>query len=110
MYIILSLWQVFQRRVDATIDFVQDWVSYKNGFGNLNENFWLGNEKIHFITNQRTYKLRFDITTSNGISQHAEYSEFRIDSESNKYRLAKLGTHDSGNAGLYAIRKLTKIA
>ncbi|PIK53642.1 hypothetical protein BSL78_09454 [Apostichopus japonicus] len=29
-------------------------------------NLWLGNEKLHYLTNQRNYKLRFDITTSSG--------------------------------------------
>ena len=34
--------QVIQRRVDNTTDFFRDWKSYKDGFGNLRRNFWLG--------------------------------------------------------------------
>jgi len=36
------LLQVFQRRVDATVNFYLNWASYKAGFGDLKENFWLG--------------------------------------------------------------------
>jgi len=35
-------WQVIQRRVDNTTDFYRDWKSYKDGFGDLTRNFWLG--------------------------------------------------------------------
>ncbi|PIK38966.1 tenascin [Apostichopus japonicus] len=91
--------QVFQRRTDDSVDFYRNWDAYKNGFGN-DRNLWLGNEKLYYLTNQRNYKLRFDITTSDGSAKYAEYPEFQIESESSKYRMNKLGTH-SGNTGNY---------
>ncbi|PIK53516.1 tenascin [Apostichopus japonicus] len=74
---------------------------YKEGFGDSqNLNLWLGNEKLHYLTNQRNYKLRYDIITSSGSAKYAEYTEFQIESESNNYRMNKLGTH-SGATGNY---------
>ncbi|XP_071836575.1 uncharacterized protein [Apostichopus japonicus] len=92
-------WTVFQRRTDDSVDFYRNWDAYKNGFGN-DRNLWLGNEKLYYLTNQRNYKLRFDITTSSGSAKYAEYPEFQIESESNKYRMNKLGSH-SGSTGNY---------
>ena len=34
--------QVFQRRMDGSVTFYRDWVSYVNGFNNVASEFWLG--------------------------------------------------------------------
>ncbi|PIK61753.1 tenascin [Apostichopus japonicus] len=90
-------WTVFQRRTDGSTSFYQNWTAYKEGFGD-SRNLWLGNEKLHYLTNQRNYKLRFDITTSSGSAKYAEYTKFQIESESSNYTMNKLGSR-SGNTG-----------
>ena len=45
-----SGWVVFQHRDDGSTNFIQSWIAYKQGFGHLNGDFWLGFEKIcHFM-------------------------------------------------------------
>lgn len=41
--------QVFQRRLNGMTDFYRGWEAYKNGFGNLETEFWLG-DYLNFIT------------------------------------------------------------
>ena len=48
-------WTIFQLRIDGSIDFFRDWEHYKKGFGNLQNEFWLGNENIFALTLQGLY-------------------------------------------------------
>jgi len=41
---------VFQRRSDCSVDVYVNWTSYKNGFGDLNGEFWLGNDKTFTVS------------------------------------------------------------
>ncbi|XP_071836658.1 uncharacterized protein [Apostichopus japonicus] len=97
-------WTVFQRRIGGSTSFNQNWAAYKDGFGDINADFWLGNEKLYYLTKQKDYSLRFDVTTSNGDSKYALYSEFRIMSESDNYRLDIPGSH-SGTTGTRFLEK-----
>ena len=44
-----------QMRVDGSVDFYRNWSEYRNGFGQLRGEFWLGNERIYQITNQGVF-------------------------------------------------------
>ena len=48
-------WTVFQRRQDGSVDFYRNWTDYENGFGNLNEEFWLGLSNIDLAKEDQTY-------------------------------------------------------
>ncbi|XP_074642492.1 fibrinogen-like protein 1 [Tubulanus polymorphus] len=90
-------WTVIQRRVDGSVDFYRTWDEYKRGFGNLETEFWLGNDRIHQITSQGDYKLRIELETWDGNRYFAEYDSFSITDEADKYRLRISGY--KGNAG-----------
>ncbi|XP_071832365.1 fibrinogen-like protein A [Apostichopus japonicus] len=80
-------WTVFQRRLDGTIDFYRSWNAYKVGFGNMNTEFWLGNDNIHFISTQGEYELSIDLTNSLGNKYYAKYQNFRVGDELANYIL-----------------------
>ncbi|XP_076801608.1 microfibril-associated glycoprotein 4-like [Clavelina lepadiformis] len=90
-------WTVFQRRFDGSQDFQQNWNSYKLGFGDLSGEFWLGLENIYQLTKQRGCKLRVDLWSYDGDHVFAQYSDFSLEGEEDKYRLHVRGY--SGTAG-----------
>ncbi|XP_040001646.1 fibrinogen-like protein 1 isoform X1 [Xiphias gladius] len=93
-------WTVFQRRRDGKESFDRAWVEYKHGFGDLyspDGEFWLGNEPLHYLTSQGNYDLRIDMEDFEGNQRYAEYKNFKVGNEKDRYQL-HLGEY-LGNAG-----------
>ena len=94
-------WTVIQRRVDGSINFDVDWNTYKSGFGQLNRDFYLGNENIFYMSHQALIphgsELRVELLKWNGQRYFAKYKTFQVENESQGYRLHVDGY--SGNAG-----------
>ncbi|XP_051569581.1 angiopoietin-related protein 6 [Myxocyprinus asiaticus] len=90
-------WTIIQRRQDGSVNFFRTWEQYKQGFGNLDGEYWLGLEHLYWLTSQATYKLRVSMEDWQGRQVFAEYNSFRVEPESDWYRL-RLG-HYQGNAG-----------
>ena len=83
-------WTLIQRRGNfgrSTDFFYKDWASYKEGFGDLDKDFWLGNDNIFAISNQKQYVARFDLKDVEGSKRYAQYDFFWIDDENHKYML-----------------------
>ncbi|PIK49847.1 putative fibrinogen-like protein 1-like [Apostichopus japonicus] len=98
-------WTVFQRRVNGSVDFYRNWTSYKEGFGKLDHEFWLGNDKLFYLTNQSEYQLRIDLVDSEGAPYYGEYDLFRINDENDNYRLSGLGKFTGTTSGEFNIRR-----
>ncbi|XP_034083914.1 tenascin [Gymnodraco acuticeps] len=89
-------WTVFQRRMNGKTDFYRTWNEYSAGFGNLSEDFWLGNELLHNLTSIGPVSLRVDLQSGNDTA-YAHYANFTIDSAERHYTLAVSGY--TGTAG-----------
>ena len=77
-----------QRRQDGSVDFFRNWMDYKNGFGNLATEFWLGLDKIHRLTKSGHNSLRIDMTEwGTDKKYHAIYSSFSVSGENEQYQL-----------------------
>ena len=92
-------WNVFQRRLDGSVDFFLDWANYKKGFGYLNGEFWLGNDNLHRLTAADDLALRVDLEDFDGNITYAEYTTFKVADEGDKYRLLIGGYNVNGTAG-----------
>ncbi|XP_076126232.1 angiopoietin-related protein 2b [Alosa pseudoharengus] len=90
-------WTVIQRRLDGSVNFFRNWETYKQGFGNIDGEYWLGLENIHWLTSQGNYKLLVTLEDWAGRKTFAEYASFRLEPEADFYRL-RVGRYH-GNAG-----------
>ncbi|XP_056401109.1 fibrinogen-like protein 1 [Hyla sarda] len=93
-------WTLIQRHDGSdTLDFDRTWDEYKNGFGKLQGEHWLGLEYIFALTQQtaRPAKLHISIGSFNGEEAYAEYNPFNVGNEDSSYKLSA-GKY-SGTAG-----------
>nr|XP_015210854.1 PREDICTED: tenascin-R isoform X2 [Lepisosteus oculatus] len=89
-------WIVFQRRQNGLTDFSRKWNDYRYGFGNLEDEFWLGLDNIHRIASQGRYELRIDMKDGQE-SVYANYDKFAIGDARSLYKL-RIGEYN-GTAG-----------
>ncbi|KAK3545024.1 hypothetical protein QTP86_033222 [Hemibagrus guttatus] len=82
-------WTVIQRRSGGRVSFDRNWKEYKNGFGNVHYDHWLGLAKIWALTKRKRQKstLRVDLWDFEGNTVYANYQDFRIGSERTAYQL-----------------------
>ncbi|KAF2344313.1 Fibrinogen alpha/beta/gamma chain C-terminal globular domain, partial [Trinorchestia longiramus] len=97
-------WTVIQRRgplrgstgPHTPYNFTRSWEEYKRGFGDMDGEFWWGNDNIHRLSQEQPLMLRFDLWDFEGNHAVAEYSSFRLANESSQYELSVSGYQ--GNA------------
>ncbi|XP_062865674.1 microfibril-associated glycoprotein 4-like [Trichomycterus rosablanca] len=89
-------WTVIQRRMDGSVNFYRPWDQYRNGFGDVNGEYWLGLQNIFLITWMQKHELRVEMEDFEHARVYAQYSSFYIDSESDRYKLHVSGYVDGG--------------
>ena len=87
-------WTVFQRRMDGSVNFYRTWETYRHGFGNLEKEFWLGNEHLHQLTAQGKYSLRINMGDFDSNQRYAMYKQFVVGDEKSGYKLT-VGGYES---------------
>lgn len=82
-------WTVIQARGIQNVpqNFSMDWKHYKNGFGQLNGDFWFGNDFLHKLTYDGSMVLRIELESFNGETAWAQYNLFKVESEISYYKL-----------------------
>ncbi|XP_055383811.1 fibrinogen C domain-containing protein 1 [Condylostylus longicornis] len=91
-------WTVILNRFDGDINFYRNWLEYKNGFGNIAGEFFIGLDKLYAITSNRLHELLILLQDFEGNARYVRYSSFAIGSEKDMYALNILGDYD-GNGG-----------
>uniref|UniRef100_A0A182MJL8 Fibrinogen C-terminal domain-containing protein n=1 Tax=Anopheles culicifacies TaxID=139723 RepID=A0A182MJL8_9DIPT len=91
-------WIVIQHRFDGATNFYRGWDEYKNGFGNLEQEFWLGLDRIYQLTVSRPHELIVLLEDFDGNKTFARYDQFEIGNANQKYAITKLDGY-KGTAG-----------
>ncbi|XP_052236967.1 uncharacterized protein LOC127848505 isoform X2 [Dreissena polymorpha] len=71
-------WTVFQRRVNGSVDFYQNFFSYENGFGDVHGEHWLGLKYIHTMTSKAQTELRVELMAADGSTVYEVFPNFRL--------------------------------
>ncbi|XP_052087276.1 fibrinogen C domain-containing protein 1-B-like isoform X2 [Mytilus californianus] len=90
-------WTVIQRRIDGTTNFDRTWNEYKEGFGDVEKEYWLGNKYLNMLTTSGKYELRVDLVDTNNKKTYAVYKTFVVGDENSKFKLT-IGDY-TGTAG-----------
>lgn len=75
-----------QRSINP-VNFKRTWVEYKQGFGNLSTEFWLGNDYIHKLTTQGDITLGIHSTAENNMKKVSILTHFRVADEHKFYQV-----------------------
>jgi len=90
-------WTAILRRNDGSQDFFREWKDYKQGFGDLDNEFILGPDKLHAMT-LKQQEILVLIKDYDGNKAYELYDDFRVGPERNNFTLESVGSF-SGNAG-----------
>ncbi|KAH8274148.1 hypothetical protein KR044_012499, partial [Drosophila immigrans] len=93
-----SGWTVIQRRMDGSVDFNRNWTDYRQGFGDLSGEFFIGLDKLHLITKSQMYELYIYLKDFDDNERYARYNTFYIGNEAEFYKIKSIGSY-SGDAG-----------
>ena len=76
-----SGWMVIARRSNPKTNFDRLYHDYKQGFGDLQEDFWFGLQSLQMLTSKRPYELKLDMFSQRDDTEPtavARYSSFEI--------------------------------
>ncbi|XP_060657344.1 angiopoietin-related protein 7-like [Drosophila nasuta] len=104
-------WLVIRHQVfGGEENFNRDWATYREGFGSLDSEFFLGLPKIHRMTSSRRHELYVYLIAKDGSIYTARYDDFQISDENSGYAL-KLGklfkAYSKGDIKLYEDMKFS---
>ena len=82
-------WLVFFRRTNESLtDFNRKWSFYKSGFGDIHNEFWLGNEFIHEMSSSKEHQVLVWSLKTDGVTKiFSMHDSFKIGNETDLYRI-----------------------
>ncbi|XP_029708119.2 ficolin-3-like [Aedes albopictus] len=92
-------WLVVMQRYDGSVKFDRTWAEYRDGFGMVGQEFWMGLERMHRLTRERSYELVVEMEDFEGNYKYARYDDFAVGPREERYPLVKLGVYNGTTLG-----------
>ncbi|XP_067944471.1 fibrinogen-like protein 1 [Watersipora subatra] len=89
-------WTVIQRSTNGPVNFTRLWDQYKEGFGDLSGEHWLGNDRIHELT-LTNHILNIYMTADDKGPAAGTWQNFRVANETDNYQLTLSGAGYAGD-------------
>ncbi|CAH1783411.1 unnamed protein product, partial [Owenia fusiformis] len=80
-------WLYITVRKDGSVDFNKNWQDFKDGFGSLEGEHFLGFENIRSVLTQGEYDMRTSFTSWEPETRYIDYENVNIGDEASGYRL-----------------------
>ncbi|XP_017845253.1 fibrinogen-like protein 1 isoform X2 [Drosophila busckii] len=86
-------WTVIQRRQDGSENFNRNWTEYREGFGDIRSEFFIGLEKLYLLLKSQPHVLYIHLEDFRQEKRFALYTNFFIGNEDEAYALKSLGVY-----------------
>ena len=83
-------WIVMQKRFDGSIDFDGNWTTFKDGFGDVYTEYWLGNEFVHQYTSHQPTEGLVEARNFSDVRAAVKLDNVVLSSEANTYTITFL--------------------
>ena len=83
------------------MNFGRDWSDYRDGFGDLKGEHWIGNKNLYELTSRQDTKLRVVLEYMGDGYSEVIYDHFSIGEERVNFRVNVSGYHGSETAGQF---------
>ncbi|XP_063903606.1 fibrinogen-like protein 1 isoform X2 [Zophobas morio] len=84
-------WTSVVNRFDGSQNFYLNWTDYKQGFGNLSGEHWVGLDHLYELTNSKRVDLLVEMIDWDLLKVYALYDDFVVGNEAESYPLKTLG-------------------
>ena len=83
-----SSWILIQGRYSGKVNFHKTWEEYKEGFGSVGGELWIGNDLLHELTGRGKWRLRVELKDRDQVRAHGVYMGFKVANENQRYKLS----------------------
>nr|XP_039265843.1 ryncolin-2-like [Styela clava] len=80
-------WTVIQRRTSNKVNFDRTWEEYESGFGLPLEDYWIGLQMLHTMTEERPCEMEINVQFKNSYKTTAKFGSVTIGSQKTSYQM-----------------------